>query len=620
MQLYFLKATYTNNVYKVSDFFVMGSPVLNANKMLDINFRPDDGLTSFITRQIELPDATTIRDHTHVIVPEFEKIYRIQSIDYLNIDQYRIVLDEDPFIANYNTLQSKDLLVTRSNDPDYFRGVHDISDLTLKETVETTVIQSATKTGKWALIFMQFNPNKDRYGLNFRNDFISAFITRERFATLSALTTAYPEVQTTTPSAYDYFQKVVYVTAEAKSYQCVWIGFVSGASPYNNRLRWIEFTPHSGLYYGSLYFDKNSGVQTKLNPSDIKNVVIALPFENCFADGDANRVYSFMDFIGPVDSGDVIDIKIVDDILLGIDTITYTDIADREFVKTITFKRGGFINSYVDASTPTAITDWKFVAFYEFEADIDIKPGYFSTTPAITDSEPFKKYELYIFGKRFQIPYYLTPGIRLLIALNSGVVNYIIYHTDKRNIIASGSFTHSAKYQVDLLDQFYNQNPTYKEQFFTKMALDSIKTIGGGAIAGSVVPGLGNLGGLALGIAGAGVDAGISMINFNFMEKSLKLKPDQIFGDNSDMTLQLLSVFGIYWVKKTSENADLMKREYDLKGFPTLIYQSISDLSYEVSFLGTSKVIYGELKTVIKNNYVTDFINQKLKEGVVLVP
>src|SRR5690606_23165978 len=100
-----------------------------------------------------------------------------------------------------------------------------------------------------------------------------------------------------------------------------------------------------------------------------------------------------------------------------------------------------------------------------------------------------------------------------------------------------------------------------------KMALDSIKTISGGAIAGSVIPGLGNLGGLALGVAGAGVDAGISMINFGFMEKSLKLRPDQVFGENSDMILQMINIFGIYWVKRTSENGDLMKREYDLKGF-----------------------------------------------------
>jgi hypothetical protein len=585
--------------------------------MLDINFKPDDGLTSFITSKIELPDATTIRDHTHVIVPEYEKIYRIVSIDVLNISQWRIVLDEDPFIANYNTLQAEDLLVTRSNDPDYFRGIHDVSDLTLKESVETKVISSSSKTGKWALIFMQYSTTKDRYGLNFKNDLIARFRTSERFATISALTTAYPEVATTTPNLYDYFQRVVFVTDTAKFYQCVWVGFVSGMSPYNNKLRWVEFTSIGES--GSIYFDLDESVQTNLNPSDIKNIIIALPFENQIIESHNDRIYSFMDFIGPVDSGDVIDIKIVDDILFDIDTVTYT-LTDRVITKEIDLSRGDFIPSYVDATTPTPISGKRFAVLYDFEKTIDVNPGYFVTTPGITDAEPFKKYDLYVFGKRFTIPYYLTPGIKLMIGVNSGVINYIIYYTDKRNVLASGSFTHSARYQVDLLDQFYNQNPTYKEQFFTKMALDSIKTISGGAIAGSVIPGLGNLGGLALGVVGAGVDAGISMINFGFMEKSLKLRPDQVFGENSDMILQIINIFGIYWVKRTSENGDLMKREYDLKGFPTLVYQSIADMSYETSLFGTSKVIYGEIKTIIKNNYVTDFINQKLKEGVVLVP
>ncbi len=612
MQLYFMKSTYTNNVYKISDFFVLGSPVLDLNKMLDINFKPDDGLTSFITSKIELPDATTIRDHTHVIVPEYEKIYRIVSIDVLNVSQWRVVLDEDPFIANYNTLQAEDLLVTRSNDPDYFRGIHDISDLTLKESVETKVIPSFSKTGKWALIFMQYSTTKDRYGLKFKNDLIARFRTSERFATISALTTAYPEVTTTTPNLYDYFQKVVFVVDGAKFYQCVYDG-----SSTNKRLRWVEFTSIGES--GSIYFDLDESVQTNLNPSDIKNIIIALPFENQIIESHNDRIYSFMDFIGPVDSGDVIDIKIVDDILFDIDTVTYT-LTDRVITKEIDIPRGDFILSYADATTPTPISGKRFAVLYDFEKTIDVNPGYFVTTPGITDSEPFKKYDFYVFGKRFTIPYYLTPGIKLMIGVNSGVINYVIYYTDKRNVLASGSFTHSAKYQVDLLDQFYNQNPTYKEQFFTKMALDSIKTISGGAIAGSVVPGLGNLGGLALGVAGAGVDAGISMINFGFMEKSLKLRPDQVFGENSDMILQMINIFGIYWVKRTSENGDLMKREYDLKGFPTLVYQKVADMSYETSLFGTSKVIYGEIKTIIKNNYVTDFINQKLKEGVVLVP
>jgi hypothetical protein len=213
----------------------------------------------------------------------------------------------------------------------------------------------------------------------------------------------------------------------------------------------------------------------------------------------------------------------------------------------------------------------------------------------------------------------MTDNIKLLIVVNSGVINYLIYHSDKRYILASGSFTHSMKYQVDKIDQFYNQNPTYKEQFFTKMAIDSIKTIAGGAIAGSVVPGLGTLGGLGAGIIGAGVDAGIGMINFGFMEKGLKLMPDQVFGENSELGLQLLNIFGIYWVKKTSENADYMKVEYDLKGFPVTKVTKITTLTGATSFLGTTKIVYAELKGVIKNNFVTGYINQKLKEGIVII-
>ena len=612
MQLYFLKATYTNNVYKVSDFFSLGSPILNIDKMLDINFKPDDGLTSFITSKITLPDETSLRDHTHFIVSEYEKIYRIVSINYVNKEQWRVVCEEDPFIESYNSLQAEDLLITRTNDPDYFRGVHDINDLTLKETVETKAISSFSRTGKWALIFFQYNPDKTRYGLRFKNDLPARFRTVERFASLTDLTNQYPEVTTTTPQIYDYFQMIVFVVATAKFYQCVYDG-----SSTNTRLRWIEYIAIGSS--GSVYFDLGESVQTKINQSDIKNIVIALPFETCLEDGSGNRLYAYPDFLGPIDSGDVIDIKIVDDLLFDIDTVFYT-LTDRVMTKDIDIPRGGFIDTYATETGVTPIADYKLTTLFAFEKVIDLNPGYFSTTPSITDTEPFKKYDLYVFGKRFMIPYYLTPGIKMLIAMNSGVVNYLIYYTDKRNVIASGSFTHSARYKVDQLDAFYNQNPTYKEQFFTKMALDSMKTVAGGAIAGSVIPGLGNLGGLASGIAAAGVDAGISMINLGFMEKSLKLKPDQVFGENSEMTLQMINIFGIYWVKRTSENADLMKREYDLKGFPTLIYQSISDMSYEVSLFGTSKVIYGELKTIIKNNYVTDFINQKLKEGVVLIP
>jgi hypothetical protein len=62
-----------------------------------------------------------------------------------------------------------------------------------------------------------------------------------------------------------------------------------------------------------------------------------------------------------------------------------------------------------------------------------------------------------------------------------------------------------------------------------------------------------------------------------------------------------------------------MKNEYDLRGFPTTKVTDIASLTSASTFMGNGKVIYGELKMVIKNEYVTGFINQKLKEGVVLL-
>jgi hypothetical protein len=621
MQLYFIKATYTNNVYKLSDFFVGVNYNLIATKMLDINFRPDDGITDFITKNVILPDSSKLWEHTHVIIPEYEKIYRISSIDYLNNEQYRVILDEDPLIANYQALKGEDVILMRNNDPVYFRGVNDINDITIKETIETTVIPSTYKTGKWMLIFMQVNADKERYGLKFKNVSATAgYYSYEQYVDIPALIAKYPEVTTTTPNLYDYYQKIVRVGAGIGSlYQCVYNG-----DGTNTKLLWVEKNSVAQSE-GDIYFNLNVSTSTKLNSSDIRNIIVALPFEFDFkavsTDLSTLRLLHADSFVAPIDSGEVIDIKIVDDIMLPITGVTYdfwNGSDPRQLFKTVSSDRGIAVRIYDVATGGTALAFNSLYMFYDFKKEIDITKNYRSTLSPL-DAEPFKKYELYIQGKKFPIPYYMTDNIKLLIVVNSGVINYLIYHSDKRYILASGSFTHSMKYQVDKIDQFYNQNPTYKEQFFTKMAIDSIKTIAGGAIGGSVVPGLGTLGGLGAGILGAGVDAGISMINFGFMEKGLKLMPDQIFGENSELGLQLLNIFGIYWVKKTSENADYMKVEYDLKGFPITKVMKINDLDTASSMFGQSKVVYAELKKVIKNNFVTGYINQKLKEGIVII-
>jgi len=605
MQLYFIKATFTNNVYKISDFFIGTAYKLTATKMLDINFRPDDGLSSFITRQIVLPDSTSVRDHTHVIVPDYNKIYRISSIDYVNVDQYMITLDEDPLIGNYQALQTTDILLSRTNDSGFFKGVNDIADLTLKETVETKVISSTWKTGKWALLFFIYNPDDPHIGLKFK---VSATNTNISIDTLANIIIAYPEAATTEPEKYSYFQLVVFASNVSKYYQCVYNNAGAGS------LKWVEYT---GATYTEHYIKTSQSLSAKINNTDVMLTCIALPFESTILSGGDN-VLSYEQFIGPIDTS-LIDIKIVSDHVFLKGDISYS-LVGNVMEKTITFLYSSArdVATYEEAAF-TNLTGFRIYTISKFNNEIDVTHTFVAGAVNPLLAEPFYKYELYVYGKKFQIPYYLMDNIKLLISVNSGVINYLVYYADKRNVLGSGSFTHSIKYQIDQLDAFYSQNPTYKEQFFTKMAIDSMKGIVGGAVAGSVVPGLGTVAGAGLGFASAAVDAGIGMLNLGFQEKGLRLKPDQIFGEISEVSLQAINIFGIYWVKRTSDNILLMRKEYDLRGFPTSIYEAITDLTAAAGFLGNTKVVYGELKAVIKNEYVTGFINQKLKEGVVFV-
>jgi hypothetical protein len=607
MQVYFVKATYTNNVYKISDFFTSGSFKLVAGKMLDINFKPDDGLTSFITKNITLPDTTSVRDHTHIIIPSFTKIYRIASIDYMNNDQYMIMLDEDPLIGNYQELLNTYLILQRSNDPSLWRGVNDIADMTLKETVEASVITSATKTGKWALLFFQYNPDDRVVGLKF----VNSVFDFEHFANLTAITTKYPEVTTTQPELYDYFQKTAYVDS-THIYQCVYDG-----SGTNTRLRWVAYVP--ALY--ETYYVRLSG--SKINEGEVMTAVLALPFETDLDAQSAgvSSVLSYDHFIGPTTTN-LIDIKIVNDLFIEFDSVTYS-LTDRAMVKYLALHQGSTWWDYVwqDAGR-TSLADKVIINVTKFIADINITPSYSSTpTDEPKSGEPFYKYDLYVFGKKFTVPYFLIDSVRLMISINSGVINFLIYTVDKRNVLGYGSFTHSIKYAIDQLDAFYSQNPTYKDQFFTQMGVNAIKNVAGGAVAGSVIPGIGTAVGALVGLATAGVDAGLSYLNFKFQEKSMKLKPDQIFGETSEVSLQIINIFGIYWVKRTSSNIDLMLTEFELRGFPTSVIKRISDLAYQAGTLfSPGKIVYGELKNVVKNEYATQFINQKLKEGLVFVP
>lgn len=604
MQLYFVKATYTNNVYKLGDFFLNGAYKQIATKMLNINFKASDGNSDFITGKLTLPDGTSIREHTHVIVPAYNKIYMINAIRYMSSDQYLVELNDDPLLGAYLELETQDIIMRRSNDDALFRGQNDVSDLSLKNTVETKVIESDWKTGKWALLFFQYNDDVDYIGL-----VLEGSLEVESYVNLAAIVAAYPQIVTDEPSKYSYFQKITKDIATGFYYQCVYHDYGS-----TQALLWVRYFGVSSTY-DKLYL-KKAGIGAKigagkLNQSDVKSICVALPFESDIYIG-TDRLMEYTNFVGPEDAALLLDIKVVESLLIKNDTISYVVGA-----KTVTFANNSARGVAVyDANTVApgdVVANLNALIIYNFEKDIDISANFDLTTTSPIKAEPFYKYDLYVYGNKFSIPYYLTNDIHLLISVVSGVCNYLVYYKDRRNIIGSGSFTHSIKYQVDQLDSFYSQNPTYKDQFYLKMGADAFKTVAGGASRGAT--------GAVAGAAGAGVDVVLANANLWYMEKSKEMQPDQIFGENSEVTLQLENIFGIYWVKKTPENKDLMLNEYYLRGFPTSYIESIANLDYEVNGLfGTAKVIFGEIKNVIRNEYTTNNINEKLKQGIILVP
>lgn len=149
MQVFFIKSTYNGNIYKVGDFYTGTEYRTDMMKMLDFNFKPTDGSISIMTRQITLPDDTSVRDYTHMIVPEVEKIYEIINIDQQNSDQYRINLVEDAFIGNYNLFNNEEMIVTRTNEykDEWYQGANDITDMSYDYTSEVTQLSSQEFSG-----------------------------------------------------------------------------------------------------------------------------------------------------------------------------------------------------------------------------------------------------------------------------------------------------------------------------------------------------------------------------------------------------------------------------------------------------------------------------------------
>ena len=152
MKLYFIKAEYTDGIYKLNDFFVGNEYKQDVNKMQDIDLKANDGSTTTIVNTI-LTDGTRVNDYSHIIVPDVNKIYEIDKCIYVNNQQTQIQLIEDSFIGNYQDVKDKKIRIERSNDVSLFNGIHDIEDITVRPKI-STLGTSSTNTGQWLIYFL----------------------------------------------------------------------------------------------------------------------------------------------------------------------------------------------------------------------------------------------------------------------------------------------------------------------------------------------------------------------------------------------------------------------------------------------------------------------------------
>lgn len=143
--IYFIKTEYTGNVYKVSDFYNSNGTFLKPKKRsMAVDMRFNDGTTILDTHYKKLPDGSDLHDYTHIIVPDKQKVYTIYAIDDLNADSYRLYLDDESLMANYQEMKAKEMLLTVSNDPNLFIGSNTVLDISTEKTARLEAASSST--------------------------------------------------------------------------------------------------------------------------------------------------------------------------------------------------------------------------------------------------------------------------------------------------------------------------------------------------------------------------------------------------------------------------------------------------------------------------------------------
>lgn len=629
--IYFIKATYHGNIYKLSDFYNAADNrwLKPVNRSLEVDMVFNDGITILKTQTRKLADDTLISAYTHISVPYLNKIYKITKIDRDNYDSDTLTLQDDPFIANYHDFKGINFLATRTNNVNKFNGVNDVSDTVTKKN--TTILTAAvSQAGKVGIVFVQsMNEVRDTIKLDFNTEYN---IENRTYSTLAQLIAAFPEFPESNPVLDDMFQK--FAKVGSYFYQRVFV---------DSWLRWKRVYSVSSAYtlpdstvlqtYGHKYEVKVK--PTRLSISNTRSVPLVIPVSpmNKYTLIDTYNPSNYTDILlggllGPGTGTNILAIRLIDSSLLGNMTMKAKDNAagnEEIYISSFTGKSNiERLEEYTcDSFTDTASAIYKLINV----PDVDV--SYTLSSPGPKDYPPFVKYILDVYGSRHEInPRYLS-NLKVSFSITPQSMSYFVWSGNKQTVLAQGFVNNEMLWTTDQLASFYTNNPTYKDQFnlqIRQQEITSLLGVAGATVGGAVVGGpLGAIAGYAGSTTHAVLSRNYALRSEKLREKGLRLQPDIIQGNNVDLGLNDKRQYGI--ILYTEEAASIsdegytaMTKEYALRGFPCNLLTTITALGMSANDVFTSaNILEGQFYITIKNNYITEEINKKLMEGVTLV-
>lgn len=669
-QIWFIKSTYNGNTFKVSEFFnADGTYKKNAGSNLEVDMPFNDGFSLVDAIHHQTVNGTHIRDYTHFIVPDKNKVYRINKIDELNHDTLRMEVEDQPWIAQYNQYKNVNMNITRSNDFVTYLGYNDIKDLnTNYETTITNLKNTKTRSNLWQLVYVKSlteEQMKVTKAIGFSVKTNRTVNPLEIYSSLSDAKLKYPDKTFSTAAEMNQFakeslqfNKIIQISGVIYEYNAVDEKNIKLIE--QKKLRWSNSSEVGKLYLG--ISQGNDSVREQFYNSkistfpDVDSYILALPLSVVMeatvglpAELSLNPILSsyYLENIfrvsGDVDSSgnitnpselamEILGIKIVPEDLLFKEGIQITSNKNTN----LELQHGGPMWA-IPLRDRLNSNNYRSKVYVLRNTESNIDLNYTKTLTNITQVEPFTKYDLIVSGQSIEIASFRLGNLTMKSSVNSMGINYNIY-LDKEltKLISSGSISNNGRWSTDSYQEWAASNPTYKEEYLARKQMDwanNLTSAGtgiiGGTAAGFVMGGPGGaLAGFGAGVSNAITSAiGTNVKHkhqdklFELEDKARKLTSDQIMGDPNAGGLITLIRQSIYMIEKKGNRVHEMLREYYKVGHPTQKYTKIDSLKWQNSneIYPRNKVVSGYLETTIVNNYTTDLINLKLSDGIVII-